>query len=74
VGSASQYRAAEARRPWEARSWGPGALGATTPLRYLTGMPPTKVWATADINAAIEQVAPDVLDLLADGVPRTKNS
>jgi hypothetical protein len=27
---------------------------------------------TAELNAMIERVAPDVLGLLADGVPRTK--
>ena len=27
---------------------------------------------TAELNAMIERVAPDVLALLADGVPRTK--
>ena len=27
---------------------------------------------TAELNATIERVAPDVLGLLADGVPRTK--
>ena len=33
-------------------------------------MPATKSWSSADLNAVIEQVAPDVLALLADGVPR----
>ena len=35
----------------------------------------TKAFAiagTAELNAMIERVAPDVLGLLADGVPRTK--
>ena len=27
---------------------------------------------TAELNAMIERVAPDILELLADGVPRTK--
>ena len=38
-------------------------------------MPRTKMSAmagTAELNVMIERVAPDVLDLLADGVPRTK--
>ena len=38
-------------------------------------MPRTKAFAvtgTAELNATIERVAPDVLDLLADGVPRSK--
>ena len=29
---------------------------------------------TAELNAAIERVAPDVLALLADGVPRTRGA
>ena len=33
-------------------------------------MPATKSWSSADLNAVIEQVAPDILALLADGVPR----
>ena len=43
------------------------------PLRYLIHMPaakPSRLSSSADINAAIERVAPDVLALLADGVPR----
>ena len=35
-------------------------------------MPATKSWSSADLNAVIEQVAPDVLALLADGVPRAE--
>jgi hypothetical protein len=38
-------------------------------------MPRTKHSAmsgTAELNAMIERVAPDILELLADGVPRTK--
>jgi len=38
-------------------------------------MPRTKAFAvtgTAELNAMIEHVAPDVLELLADGVPRSK--
>jgi hypothetical protein len=34
-------------------------------------MPP-RLWSSADLDAAIERVAPDVLALLADGVPRTE--
>jgi hypothetical protein len=30
--------------------------------------------SSADLNAVIEQVAPNVLALLADGVPRTKRA
>jgi hypothetical protein len=35
-------------------------------------MPPTKRWSSADLDAAIARVTPDVLALLADGVPRTE--
>jgi hypothetical protein len=38
-------------------------------------MPRTKhsaMTGTAELNAMIERVAPDILELLADGVPRTK--
>jgi hypothetical protein len=37
-------------------------------------MPPTKRWSSADFDAVIAQVTPDVLALLADGVPRTKRT
>jgi hypothetical protein len=30
------------------------------------------LWSSDHLNAAIERVAPDVLALLADGVPRTE--
>ena len=33
---------------------------------------PSALTGSAEVNAAIERVAPDVLGLLADGVPRTK--
>jgi hypothetical protein len=33
---------------------------------------PSAFTGTAELNAMIERVAPDVLGLLADGVPRTK--
>jgi hypothetical protein len=35
-------------------------------------MPPAKRWSSADLDAAIERITPDVLALLADGVPRTE--
>ena len=34
-------------------------------------MPPTKRWSSADFDAVIAQVTPDVVALLGDGVPRT---
>jgi hypothetical protein len=41
-------------------------------------MPRTKTFAanagTAELNAMIERVAPDVLGLLGDGTPRTKSA
>ena len=33
---------------------------------------PRAMTGTAELNATIERVTPDVLDLLDDGVPRTK--
>ena len=42
-----------------------------------TRMPRTKMSAmtgTAELNVMIDQVAPDVLGLLADGTPRTKGA
>jgi hypothetical protein len=33
---------------------------------------PSAITGTAELNAMIERVAPDVLGLLAGGVPRTK--
>jgi hypothetical protein len=42
------------------------------PLRYLTGMPATTRWSSADFNVVIARVTPDVLALLGDGVPRTR--
>jgi hypothetical protein len=35
-------------------------------------MPARKCWSSDDLDAAIAQVAPDVLALLGDGVPRTE--
>jgi hypothetical protein len=35
---------------------------------------PSAFAGTAELNAMIERVAPDVLGLLADGVPRTKRA
>ena len=33
---------------------------------------PSALTGTAELNAMIERVAPDILELLADGTPRTK--
>ena len=35
-------------------------------------MPASKRWSSADLDAMIERVAPDVLTLLADGVARSE--
>jgi hypothetical protein len=35
-------------------------------------MPATKRWSSADLDAVIERITPDVLALLADGVPRAE--
>jgi hypothetical protein len=37
-------------------------------------MPSAKLMSSDNLNAAIERVTPDVLALLADGVPRTKGA
>jgi hypothetical protein len=34
-------------------------------------MPPTKRWSSADFDAVVERVTPDVVTLLSDGMPRT---
>jgi hypothetical protein len=34
-------------------------------------MPP-RLWSSADFNAIIARITPDVLTLLGDGVPRTR--
>ena len=34
-------------------------------------MAPTKPWSSADFNAIIARVTPDVLALLGDGMPRS---
>jgi hypothetical protein len=33
---------------------------------------PSRLWSSADLDAAIERVTPDVLALLVDDVPRTE--
>jgi hypothetical protein len=35
-------------------------------------MPATKSWSSADFNALVERVAPDILALLGDGAPRSR--
>jgi hypothetical protein len=35
-------------------------------------MPAVKRWSSADLDAAIERITPDVLALLGDGVPRAE--
>jgi hypothetical protein len=37
-------------------------------------MPATKPWSSADFNAVIARVTPDILALLGDGVPRTRGT
>ena len=37
-------------------------------------MPATKHWSFANLDAAIEQVVPDVVALLTDGVPRSRGT
>jgi hypothetical protein len=33
---------------------------------------PSRIWSSADLDAVIERITPDVLALLGDGVPRTE--
>jgi hypothetical protein len=40
----------------------------------IAGMPATKSWSSADFNALIERVAPDILALLGDGLPRSRTT
>ena len=44
------------------------------PLRYLTRMSAAKRWSSAHLYATIERVAPDILALLGDGVPRSRGT
>ena len=37
-------------------------------------MAPTKPWSSADFNAVIARVTPDVLALLGDGMPRSRGT
>jgi hypothetical protein len=37
-------------------------------------MPPTKPWSSADFDAVLARVMPDVLALLGDGVPRSRGT
>jgi hypothetical protein len=37
-------------------------------------MPPIKSWSSADFDAIIARVTPDVLALLGDGVPRSRST
>ena len=37
-------------------------------------MPPTKRWSSADFDAVIARVTPDILALLGDGMPRTRGT
>ena len=38
----------------------------------IAGMPATEPWSSADLEAAIERVAPEILALLDDGMPRAE--
>jgi hypothetical protein len=37
-------------------------------------MPPTKRWSSADFDAVIARVTPDILALLGDSVPRARGT
>ena len=38
----------------------------------IAGMPATKLWSSADFDAVIARVTPDMLALLGDGMPRSR--
>jgi hypothetical protein len=48
-------------------------LGEAERPCYLTGMPPRPA-SSADLNAVIARVTPDILALLGDGVPRSRGA
>ena len=37
-------------------------------------MPPTKSWSSADFDALLARVTPDIVALLADGMPRSRGT
>ena len=37
-------------------------------------MPPTKSWSSADFDALLARVTPDLLALLGDGLPRSRGT
>jgi hypothetical protein len=37
-------------------------------------MPPTKLWSSADFDALLARVTPDLVALLGDGVPRSRGT
>ena len=37
-------------------------------------MPPTKRWSSADFDAVIARVTPDILALFGDGMPRSRGT
>jgi hypothetical protein len=37
-------------------------------------MPATKPWSSAEFNAVLARVTPDILALLGDGVPRSRST
>jgi hypothetical protein len=47
-------------------------LGEPVPFRHLTRMPTTKLWSSADLDAVIARVTPDIVALLGDGMPRAE--
>jgi hypothetical protein len=53
----------------------PPCYGEVAILQHRTRMPRTKsptITGTTELNAMIDRVAPDILEVLADGVPRPK--
>jgi hypothetical protein len=68
---ARRYRQGHVRDPWSARSIMTSvgsfavALARLGDPTIMARMPPTKLWSSADLDAVIERVAPDVPNLLA---------
>src|SRR5690348_11246200 len=60
---------------WTRSSRGPSGSFRSGTTRHRTRMPrpkPSALTGSAELNMMIERIAPDILELLADGVPRSK--
>ena len=59
-------------RPASVRSGAFAPLARPGRVTIMAGMPASKRWPSADLDAVIARVTPDVLALLGDGAPRTE--